>query len=65
MASTETGKPAGTFKLVTVNASAERAKKLCGRICEEMRPMYNIEHVANTTSKLMNPRRLALDLLKN
>lgn len=64
MASTETGNPAGTFKLVTVNASAERAKKLCGRMCEEMRPKYNIEHVANTTSK-PNPGRWALDLLEN
>ncbi|KAH8758396.1 hypothetical protein F5883DRAFT_566156 [Diaporthe sp. PMI_573] len=50
MTTTETGKPAGPFRLVTVNSSAERAKKLCGRLCEEMRATHHIDHVANTTS---------------
>lgn len=51
MASTEQAKPAGPFKLVTVNSNPERAKKLCGRLVEEMRATHHIDYVANTTSK--------------
>lgn len=51
MATTENAKPAGPFKLVTVNTSPERAKKLCGRLVEEMRATHHIDYVANTTSK--------------
>ena len=51
MTTTEKSKPAGPFRLVTVNSSPERAKKLCGRLCEEMRGTHHIDYVANTTSK--------------
>lgn len=51
MATTEQAKPAGPFKLVTVNSNPERAKKLCGRLVEEMRATHHIDYVANTTSK--------------
>lgn len=51
MAMTEQAKPAGPFKLVTVNSNPERAKKLCGRLVEEMRATHHIDYVANTTSK--------------
>lgn len=51
MATTEKVKPAGPFKLVTVNNAPERAKKICGRLCEEMRSTHEIDYVANTTSK--------------
>ncbi|KAG6366189.1 hypothetical protein INS49_000365 [Diaporthe citri] len=50
MATTEKAKPAGPFKLVTVNSSPDRAKKLCGRLVEEMRATHHIDYVANTTS---------------
>lgn len=51
MATIEKTQPAGPFKLVTVNTSPERAKKLCGRLVEEMRATHHIDYVANTTSK--------------
>ncbi|KZL85524.1 hypothetical protein CI238_04629 [Colletotrichum incanum] len=37
----------GPFKLVTVNTAPERAKRLVGRVVEELKDRYTIEHVAN------------------
>ncbi|KAK2008887.1 hypothetical protein LZ32DRAFT_608996 [Colletotrichum eremochloae] len=37
----------GPYKLVTVNTAPERAKRLIGRVVEEVKDRYTIEHVAN------------------
>ncbi|OHW96864.1 hypothetical protein CSPAE12_04453 [Colletotrichum incanum] len=42
----------GPFKLVTVNTAPERAKRLVGRVVEELKDRYTIEHVANCESEL-------------
>ncbi|EFQ30881.1 hypothetical protein CGRA01v4_12951 [Colletotrichum graminicola] len=39
--------PKGPYKLVTVNTAPERAKRLVGRVVEELKDRYTIEHVAN------------------
>lgn len=44
--------PLGPFKLATVNTTPDRAKRLVGRMCEEVKSIYQIIHVANITSKL-------------
>ncbi|PIL32770.1 hypothetical protein GSI_04887 [Ganoderma sinense ZZ0214-1] len=36
-----------TFRLVTVNTAPERAKRLIGRIVEDVKDKYTIVHVAN------------------
>ncbi|KAF2666586.1 hypothetical protein BT63DRAFT_427030 [Microthyrium microscopicum] len=41
------GEPKGPYRLVTVNTSPERAKKLIGRMIEDLKDQYNIEHIAN------------------
>lgn len=43
--------PLGPFKLVTVNTAPERAKKIVGRLCEEVKDRYRIDYLANSTSK--------------
>lgn len=43
--------PLGPFKLVTVNTAPDRAKRLVGRMCEEVKDTYQIIHVANVTSE--------------
>ncbi|KAL5117618.1 hypothetical protein ACEQ8H_004511 [Pleosporales sp. CAS-2024a] len=40
----------GPFRLVTVNTAPERAKKLIGRMIENLQDGYDIEHVANCLS---------------
>ncbi|KZP19619.1 hypothetical protein FIBSPDRAFT_920066 [Athelia psychrophila] len=35
------------FRLVTVNAAPERAKRLVGRVVEDVKDRYDITHVAN------------------
>lgn len=41
----------GPFKLVTVNTAPERARRLIGRVAQELKDDYVIEHVANCESK--------------
>lgn len=48
----ETAKPAGPFKLVTVNTAPERAKKLIGRLIESVKDTYTIIHCQNVTGEL-------------
>jgi hypothetical protein len=42
--------PLGPFRLVTVNNTPERAKRLIGRVVEEVKDKYIIEHVGNADS---------------
>lgn len=44
-------RPLGPFKLVTVNTAPERARMIVGRLCEEIKDSYLINHVANSTSE--------------
>ncbi|KFY16354.1 hypothetical protein V492_01396 [Pseudogymnoascus sp. VKM F-4246] len=44
----DTQKPLGPFKLVTVNTAPERAKRLIGRVVEDVKKEYTIIHAANT-----------------
>lgn len=39
--------PLGPFKLVTVNTSPERAKRIIGRLVEAVKDRYTIIHAAN------------------
>lgn len=39
-----------TWRLVTVNTAPERAKRLIGRVAEELKDQYTIQHVANADS---------------
>lgn len=43
----------GPFRLVTVNTAPERAKLVVGRMIEGLRDQYDIEHVANCSSRLI------------
>ncbi|KAF4979176.1 hypothetical protein FZEAL_4549 [Fusarium zealandicum] len=43
--------PAGPYRLVTVNNAPERAKRLIGRVVEDLKDRYTIEYVANCESK--------------
>jgi len=43
--------PKGPYKLVTVNTAPERAKRLVGRMVEDLKEEYTIQHVANCESK--------------
>ena len=40
-------KPLGPFRLVTVNTAPERAKKIVGRVVEDVRETYTIVHAGN------------------
>lgn len=40
-----------TWRLVTVNTAPERAKRLIGRVAEELKDRYTIIHVANADCK--------------
>ncbi|KAK3991375.1 hypothetical protein QBC44DRAFT_341207 [Cladorrhinum sp. PSN332] len=39
--------PKGPFRLVTVNTAPERAKKLIGRVVEDVKDKYTIIHAGN------------------
>ena len=39
------------FRLVTVNTAPERAKRLIGRVVEDVKDKYTIVYVANVESK--------------
>lgn len=40
----------GPFTLVTVNTAPERAKRLIGRMIEQLQDRYHIVHIANCSS---------------
>jgi hypothetical protein len=42
--------PAGPYRLVTVNNAPERAKRLIGRVVEDLKDQYTIIYVANCDS---------------
>ncbi|KAH6856470.1 hypothetical protein B0I37DRAFT_351533 [Chaetomium sp. MPI-CAGE-AT-0009] len=42
--------PTGPFKLVTVNTAPDRARRLIGRVVEDVREQYTIVHAANAAS---------------
>ncbi|KAK4126604.1 hypothetical protein N657DRAFT_643388 [Parathielavia appendiculata] len=42
--------PTGPFRLVTVNTAPERAKRLIGRVVEDVKEQYTIVHAANAAS---------------
>lgn len=54
MATKDQEHPLGPFKLVTVNTAPERAKRIVGRLCEEMKDRYIIDHVANSESEYLS-----------
>jgi len=43
--------PLGPYILVTVNNAPERAKRLVGRVVEDVKDKYDIQYVANADSK--------------
>jgi hypothetical protein len=51
----EANKPLGPYKLVTVNTAPERAKRLVGRVVEDVKADYTIIHAANAESKSPPP----------
>lgn len=51
MAADESKYPLGPFKLVTVNNAPERAKRLIGRVVEEVKGRYTIVHAGNADSE--------------
>ncbi|KAM7204510.1 hypothetical protein V8F33_001474 [Rhypophila sp. PSN 637] len=42
--------PSGPYRLVTVNTAPERAKKLIGRVVEDVKETYTLHHVANAST---------------
>jgi hypothetical protein len=42
--------PKGPYKLCTVNTAPERAKRLVGRVVEDVKDAYTINHVENAES---------------
>lgn len=42
--------PKGPYKLCTVNTAPERAKRLVGRVVEDVKEEYTIQHVENAES---------------
>lgn len=51
-------KPQGPFKLVTVNTAPERAKRLIGRVVEDVKAEYTIIYAANAESTSPPPPAL-------
>ncbi|EWY79608.1 hypothetical protein FOYG_17243 [Fusarium oxysporum NRRL 32931] len=43
--------PKGPYRLVTVNNAPERAKRLIGRVVNDLKDQYIIEYVANCINK--------------
>jgi hypothetical protein len=43
--------PKGPYRLVTVNTAPERAKRLIGRVAEDLKEQYTIQHLANCESR--------------
>lgn len=42
--------PTGPFKLVTVNTAPDRARRLIGRVVEDVKEKYTIIHAGNADS---------------
>ena len=42
--------PKGPYRLVTVNSAPERAKRLIGRVVEDLKDRYTIDYVGNCAS---------------
>jgi hypothetical protein len=42
--------PTGPFNLVTVNTAPDRARRLIGRVVEDVKGQYTIIHAANAAS---------------
>ena len=42
--------PSGPYKLVTVNTAPDRAKRLIGRVVENVKEKYTIIHAGNAAS---------------
>lgn len=47
--------PKGPYRLVTVNTAPERAKRLVGRVIEDLKDQYTIQHIANCESMTLPP----------
>jgi hypothetical protein len=43
--------PTGPYKLVTVNTAPDRARRLIGRVVEDVKEKYTIIHAGNADSK--------------
>ena len=43
--------PIGPFKLVTVNTAPDRAKRLIGRVVEDVKEKYTIIHAGNAAGR--------------
>lgn len=54
-----------SIKLVTVNTAPERAKRLIGRVVEDVKDRFTIVHVANVESQYsdIDPRDADTDAL--
>lgn len=42
--------PTGPYRLVTVNTAPDRAKRLIGRVVEDVKEQYTIIHAGNAAS---------------
>lgn len=42
--------PSGPYRLVTVNTAPDRAKRLIGRVVEDVKDTYTLVHVGNAAS---------------
>lgn len=42
--------PSGPYRLVTVNTAPDRAKRLIGRVVEDVKEQYDITHAGNAAS---------------
>lgn len=47
--------PSGPYKLVTVNTAPDRAKRLIGRVVEDVKDMYTIIHAGNAACEFPFP----------
>ena len=43
--------PSGPYKLVTVNTAPDRAKRLIGRVVEDVKDTYTLVHAGNAASE--------------
>jgi hypothetical protein len=55
--------PKGPYRLVTVNTSPERAKRLVGRVVEALKDDYMIDHVANCECMQHTPSEMPAALM--
>jgi len=51
--------PSGPYKLVTVNNAPDRAKRLVGRVVEDVKEQYTIHYVANAESPSLAPPNIS------